>query len=245
MKLLLLFITLSSGINLSSAAPRTWSDSSGSRTFTAEYVSHDNENVTVKYADGSEKTFAQNILHAKDISWLKRLNAEKNESSLGTAFDSLSFGDSRAVVEEKLAASKFVTTKIEKAFMGRTGLNGVYETTKKIGNLACFLYFDWDESGNLKEVTLHSETVDSALYDTSLKSTWSEMIDLINILHGKAVSASSYPSAKNLEDGGILSSHLWRTKEGNSVLMGTGCEKGKFDVIVRITTDKVEPVATR
>lgn len=160
----------------------------------------------------------------------------------GTAFDSLNFGDSRQTVEDKLAKSKFVTTKVAKAHMGRTGLNGIYQTTKKIGNLSCFLYFDWDQDGRLSEVTLRSELAELADYDSKVKSTWSEMIDLVSILHGKALQSAPYPSADKLEDGGILASHLWRTQEGNSILLGTGREKGKYGVIVRLTTEKIEPV---
>lgn len=244
MKTFLVLALLGLGTAGISAEPHTWRDAEGSSTFKAEYLSQNEKTVTVKKANGTKQTFDKKILHIDDLAWLKKIATPEKAISQGTAFDSLSFGDTRQTVEKKLNASNFVTTKVEKAFMGRTGLNGVYQTTKKIGDLSCFLYFDWDEDGGLKEITLHSELVDGAQYDSKVKSTWSEMAELLAMIHGKPLQTSSFPSAQKLEDGAILSSHLWHTAEGNSVLMGTGQEKGKYGVTVRITTAKIEPIAT-
>ncbi|MGE9268823.1 MAG: SHD1 domain-containing protein [Verrucomicrobiales bacterium] len=236
-----LFVTSAS---LLFAETRTWRDRSGERSFEAEYVSHDEENVTLK-RQGEEITFAITKLHPADAAWLRKLNKEGEEVSQGSAFDSLNFGDSRETVEKKLAASKVVKSGVDSGLFGRTGLNGVYQTTQKIGGLPCYLYFGWDGTQCLKEVTLRSETVDESSYDSSVKATWSEMIDLLKTLYGKPMSAATYPSAHQLEEGAFLGSHLWRTPEGNSVLMGTGNERGKYGVVVRFTTEKIEPVVTR
>ena len=119
----------------------------------------------------------------------------------------------------------------------------VATTTKAtIGGLHCFLFFDWHKSGGLREVTLQTQPVSKGQYVTSLQGNWSELIDLLNKLHGRPVQAAEFPRANELQDGAILGSHLWYTEEGHSVILGTGQEGAGFNVVVRITSERIRPV---
>ena len=106
--------------------------------------------------------------------------------------------------EKKLKASALVTSAGDGIFLGRTGLNGIYKTKATIGGLHCFLFFDWHKSGGLREVTLQTQPVSKGQYVTSLQGNWSELIDLLNKLHGRPVQAAEFPSANELQDGAIL-----------------------------------------
>ena len=75
-----------------------------------------------------------------------------------------------------------------------------------------------------------------------LKNNWKEMASVLTMLHGRPAQGAPYPNSDELQDGLILCSHLWRTEEGHSVLLGTGQEGKKYSVIVRITSERIEPV---
>ena len=163
-------------------------------------------------------------LHDQDQAWVRSNVAPKDLAAdapppKGAAFDQLEFGDSRNTVEKKLKASALVTSAGDGIFLGRTGLNGIYKTKATIGGLHCFLFFDWHKSGGLREVTLQTQPVSKGQYITSLQGNWSELIELLNKLHGRPVQAAEFPPAGELQDGAILGSHLWYTEEGHSVIV--------------------------
>lgn len=229
------------------AAMRMWRNLEGDRSFQAEYLSSDGARVTLKRRDGRIITLSIRKLHDQDQAWVRSNVAPKDLSAdapppKGAAFDQLEFGDSRNTVEKKLKASALVTSAGDGIFLGRTGLNGIYKTKATIGGLHCFLFFDWHKSGGLREVTLQTQPVSKGQYVTSLRGNWSELIDLLNKLHGRPVQAAEFPSASELQDGAILGSHLWYTEEGHSVILGTGQEGAGFNVVVRITSERIRPV---
>ena len=77
-------------------------------------------------------------------------------------------------------------------------------------------------------------------YAGKLQANWGELIQLLTILHGDAAQGAPYPNSSDLQDGLILNSHLWRTEDGHSVLLGTGQEGAAYSVVVRITSDRIE-----
>jgi len=103
------------------------------------------------------------------------------------------------------------------------------------------LYFDWDDDLKLKEITLRTKPKDPTHYQSQLQRSWKEFIQLLTILHGDALQSAPYPKAENLQDGLILGSHLWRSENDHSVLLGTGQEGKNYSVIVRITSELIEP----
>lgn len=227
---------------------RAWKSSDGSKSLQAQFLSRDESTVTLRRADGRVLSFAIAKLHEDEQSYLNQTHPFREEEGakepVGDAFGPLQFGDSRNEVEEKLLASSVVKTDVDKTLFGRTGLNGVFETSQTIGGLPCFLYFDWNKSGNLQEVTLRTKGLAAPSYATKLQATWNELIDLLNKLYGKPISIAPYPKQNELQDGLMLASHLWRTSDGYSVLLGTGQEQGSFNVAVRFTTKRIQPVVT-
>lgn len=248
MRFLLLTI-FTSCISLLHAETRVWKSSDGNQSFSGTYVSHDSKRVTIRRADGQVFTFDVSRLNAADKTWLasKPVAGKKEAEPLpdpNAVFDTLCFGDSRADVIKKLKASKVVEGGLDETFMGRTGMNGIYRTRQKIGGLQCDLYFDWSPGNNLKEVSLQTQTVETTSYDSLLKENWEQLEQLLTMLHGNPVQNASFPNLDDLQNDLFLASHLWRLEGGGSALLGTSMQGGKVMVVVRFTTERIDPVRT-
>ena len=228
---------------------REWRSVNGTRTFIADFVSNDGNRVTLRRKDGRIITFDLTKLHSEDQDWIKTQRPTPSQTNRtprthqdpkGTAFGNLEFGDDRKTVEEKLSKSPLVEASINETLLGRTGLNGVFHTKASIGGLKCYLYFDWTDQGKLREVSLQTQGVAADRYQ-GLQENWSELITLLNKLHGNPKQGNSYPARQDLQDGLVLGSHLWRTGEGHSVILGTGQERTQYQVVVRITSEVITP----
>jgi hypothetical protein len=158
-------------------------------------------------------------------------------------FDQLMFGDTRAQVLAKLKASKIVELTVTEAFLGRTGLNGVFRTRKKIGGLDASLYFDWTGDDKLKEVTLQTETVPLADYQAKIAPSWKEFVSLLTTLYGQPAQKGTLPNPSSLGDGSFTPSHLWLLESGGSALLGTARDGNKFQLVVRFTQRNVATVS--
>lgn len=245
MRFILLLFILSS--LAAPAAMRSWRNSEGTKSFKAEYLTSDGARVTLKRSDGRIVTLSISKLHESDRAWV-RSNVDPKDIAAdapppkGAAFDQLEFGDDRNTVEAKLKASKLVSAALSETLFGRTGLNGLYKTTATIGGLHCYLFFDWHKGGGLREVTLQTQPVTKGQYITSLQGNWSELIDLLSKLHGNPIQGAPFPTSEDLQDGAILGSHLWYTEDGHSVILGTGQEGLGYNVVVRITSERIRPI---
>ena len=242
-----------------SASPREWKNAAGTQSFKATYLSNDGKQVTLRRGQ-SILTFDITKLHPDDQAWLKQNHpvgktaAKQNTEShpkktaetapptpKGAAFDALQFGDSNSEVIEKLRNSQMLECTVPEVMLARLGLNGNFRTKQAIGGLHSHLYFDWDDDLKLKEITLRTKPKDPTHYQSQLQRSWKEFIQLLTILHGDALQSAPYPKAENLQDGLILGSHLWRSENDHSVLLGTGQEGKNYSVIVRITSELIEP----
>jgi hypothetical protein len=246
MRSILLTLLLTGAVPLF-AESRTWKSADGASSFSGEYVSHDDKQVTIRRQDGKVFTVAFTKLHADEKTWVTSHPAAGENAEVApdpkAVFDNLCFGDSLETVKKKLKASKAVETTLDAAFMGRTGINGIYKTRQKIGGLHCELFFDWTASETLSEVMLQTQGQDAEVYPTQLKETWSQLVELLSALHGKPVQAGGYPGIKQVKDDMFLPSHLWKLKNGGSALLGVSMQQGGYLVVVRFTTEKVQAAA--
>lgn len=230
---------------------REWRLIDSKKPFEADLVTFDDKQVTLKRG---EKTLTFDIeeLHTDDQAWLKEKDAEHNgvEKDFspppeGAAFGHLEFGDSKATVIKKLKRSPLVEGGAADIMVARIGINGTYRTKNKLGGLPSDLFFDWTKAGNLREITFRSKPLTIESYDEVMKACWIETNQVLSQLHGRPMQNAPYPDSDELKDGHILCSHLWRSSEGYSVLLGTGQERNNYSVIVRITSKKFQPVLTR
>ena len=230
---------------LSAEDSREWKNPSGTKSFAATFVSREGPNITLSKPDGNEITFSIEKLHKDDKLWLNRNHpADGSEPipSKHAVFDTLEFGDSRSEVETKLKESKMVGTGIAGTFFGRTGLNGVYHTNAKIGGLHCYLFFDWNDSGKLKEITLQTETKKSSQYTKILRPCWNELIGLVSPIHGKPMQEMKIASPDLLSEGQMLATHLWKIETGGTVMLGTSKLNNGYQVVVRFTQEDIKPI---
>jgi len=244
-------LLIASAMNLL-AETRFWKTTDGTRSVSGEFVNRDTTTVTIRYGGGKEITSPLAKLHPDDLAWLNKSHPIPGVAGAmptpampdkSAVFDQLVFGDTRDQVTAKLKASQFVESGLDATFLGRTGLNGVFRTRKQIGGLDASLFFDWTEGGTLKELTIQTATVPESDYQTQLQPSWKEFIVLLTTLYGKPVQQGSLPHSESLADGSFRPSHLWSLEAGGSVLLGTARDGDKFQLVVRFTQKKIQPVA--
>jgi hypothetical protein len=241
MKHLILFLLLS---HLIYGESRKWQNPDGTKEFQGDFISRTNDSVTVKITGGRIMTFPLTKLHTEDIEWLKKKHPTEEETAAAAlpdedaVFDTLKFGDDRETVTKKLKESKLLNADLDGTFFGRVGLNGVYRTKEKVGGLYCFLFFDWDESDKLKEVTLQSTDQKADDYDTIIQPCWLQMSEMLSLLYGEAASSGKIPVPTKISEGQMLTSHLWKRASKGSVLLGVSKTGEAYQTVVRFTPKK-------
>lgn len=231
---------------LGAAEFRTWFNPDKTKSFQAEFVSKNENRVTVRLKNFKTITLEISQLHIDDQLWIKQNASSQNSGANGrnfkqvdpnAVFDNLVFGDNRDAVTKKLFASTLVTSTVELTHIGRTGLNNVFHTRDKIAGLTCSLTFNWSESGELIEVTLQSEDRGAQAYNTDLQTCWKEFEHLLTDIYGKPRRASAMPRTNELSDETMLASHVWKLDQGGSILLGTSKMNGSYQTVVRFTKE--------
>ena len=239
-RVFLIFLLAASSL---SAASRSWKSVDGARTLTGEFVKRTATSVTIRTDAGQEIAIELSKLHPDDTRWLNAnhsLNGPQPDPA--AVFDTLLFGDDRALVLKKLKASKIVEMTTDETFLGRSGLNGVFLTRQKIGKLKGSLYFDWTPGDKLKELTLQTDFLPEEQYDSELKPTWGALVELLSTLYGKPVQQGPMPGKSSLSDGTFLPSHLWKLEAGGTALLGIARDGKKYQLVVRFTQTTINPV---
>lgn len=229
------------------AEPHPWKSADGIRSIQGEFIKRDATTVTIRGENGKDLTIELSKLHPDEQKWLDLNHAfgapmPNPVADPAAMFDTLTFGDSRETALAKLKASKTVEMTTAETFIGRSGLNGVFRTRQKIGKLSVLLYFDWTETGKLKELTLQTDALPASAYKSALEPGWKEFVELLGTLYGKPVQKGPIPPMESLADGSFSPSHLWTLEGGGSALLGTAREGAKYQVVVRFTRKKVQQV---
>jgi hypothetical protein len=239
----LIFLIAASSLGSLCAETRPWKSADGSRSMQGEFVKSDATSVTIRNAAGKEVTIERSKLHADDLKWLdNRTKPAAVAQDPSAFFDNLTFKDTRETTLEKLKASKVVEMTTDETFIGRSGLNGVFRTRNRIGALDAFLYFDWTESGKLKELNVQTNPRPDTAYKTELEPSWTEFIELLSALYGKPAQKGPMPAMASLADGAFFPSHFWNLETGGCAMLGTAREGKKYQVVVRFTEKKPQVV---
>ncbi len=225
------------------AAPRAWKSANGQRSIMGEFIKRDASSVTIRRTDQKEVTISFNQLHPEERAWTDANHPLINANAAADpVFDELKFGDTRDEVAEKLKASKMIQLTVDETFIGRTGLNGIFRTREKIGGLDATLFFDWDDGGGLKEITLQSTAVPAAKFNEQIKPCWKEFIKLLTNLHGKPINASDTLALSSIPDGGMAATHVWKLKKKGSALLGAAREGDQYQIAIRFTQKNHDPM---
>lgn len=222
------------------AESRPWKSADGLRTVQGEFIKRDATSVTIRGDGGKEFTIELSKLHPDEKKWLAH-----NHSLTGPApdpaafFDNLTFNDTRESTLAKLKVSKIVEMTADETFIGRSGINGIFRTRQKIGNLSGFLYFDWTEAGKLKELTLQTDCLPATAYKSDIEPSWKGFVGLLSTLYGKPVQKGPIPQPDSIASGSFSPSHMWALESGGSALLGTAREANKYQLVVRFTQKKV------
>jgi hypothetical protein len=224
---------------------RPWKSLDGLHSMQGEFIKRDSTSVTLRNENGKDITVELSKLHPDETKWLNLNHSIAPKADTVTAqdpsafFDNLTFRDTRETTLGKLKASRIVEMTTDETFIGRSGLNGVFRTRKKIGSLNGYLYFDWSESGKLNELTLQTDPRPDSAYKTELEPSWKQFIELLSTLYGKPIQKGPLPPLASLTDGTFMPSHLWKIETGGSAMLGTAREGEKYQLVVRFTQKKV------
>ncbi len=230
---------------------RPWKNADGSKAVQGEFIKRDATSVTIRTDGGKEFTIDFSKLHPDERKWLDTYHSLAGPAVAPAAapapdptafFENLTFHDTRESTLAKLKASKTVEMTVDETFIGRSGLNGVFRTRQKIGSLNSSLYFDWTESGKLKELNLQTETRPAIDYKTQLEPAWKQFIDLLGTLYGKPEVKGPLPAMASVLDGSFMPSHFWKLPTGGSALLGTARDGQKYQVVVRFAQKNPEVV---
>ena len=155
-------------------------------------------------------------------------------------YGDLEFGDTRDTVTRKLSNSPLVSQTVDQTFIGRTGLNGIYQCKAKLAGLTCHLYFNWDQRGGLNEITLRSEELDIREYEQRLRQAWDEAGSLFSGVYQKPTQQAPYPAKGSFQHGNLMITHVWQREGDESILMGTGIDKDKCFLFIRFANQRIE-----
>lgn len=239
----LLFLLAAASATSAFGETRAWKSVDGTRSVQGEFVKSDATSVTIRNAAGKEVVIERSKLHADDLKWLDARNKPAPVAQDPDAFfDNLTFKDTRETALAKLKTSKVVEMTTDEAFIGRSGLNGVFRTRNKVGVLDAFLYFDWSEAGKLKELNVQTTPRPDTAYKTELEPSWTQFIELLSALYGKPAQKGPMPAMASLTDGTFFPTHFWNLETGGCAMLGTAREGKNYQVIVRFTQKKPQIV---
>lgn len=248
--ILRIFIYSSLLIAAGNPEPRTWRSKDGTKSFEGEFLKREGTIVTITQ-DGKELTFDMVKLHADDQKWINLyhpIDASKKVGAESTGIiDDLNFGDSHEAVLKKLRKSKNLELIGEQSpqntVFGYTELNGEYRTKETVGELHAYLHFRWSENDEkLTEISLQSEALPSASYETSLKGCWSGFIELLTALHGPPLQEAHFPSLKQVPAHAIIGSHIWKLEHGGTAMLGTSKVGEQYMVVVHFSQKSVAEI---
>ncbi len=157
-------------------------------------------------------------------------------------YGDLEFGDDRDTVTRKLQKSNLVTQTINSSLMARTGLNGIFQSKSKLAGLTYHLYFDWNEAGELREITLRSDQIEKSRYSTTLYKSWLAASQLFTQVYSTPAQNAGFPDKMDVVQHNILMSHIWHQGRKKSILMGPGIEKEKCFLAIRFVNQHIKPV---
>ena len=235
------------------AETRVWRSSDGGKSIQGQFVKRDKSSVTILRADKRELTIPLEKIHEEDRAWLDVRHPLPAAKPPPTAqpppppasqcvFDKIEFGDSRAQVMEKLKASKLVKATLPETMFARTGLNGIFQTNQKVGGLEASIYFDWNEDGELKEVTLQTTPISGNDIEERLTLCWKEFIVLLTSLHGRPIHAHAKFDVKSIPNGSMSATHLWKLEHRGTAMLGAARDGDAYQIVVRFTTEDIKPV---
>jgi hypothetical protein len=228
------------------AEMRDWKSLDGVRSIQGEFIKRDATSVTIRGSDSQERTIELSKLHEDERKWLEAHHSLDGPIADPDAFfDTLTFRDTRESTLAKLKASKLVEMTSDETFIGRSGLNGVFQTRQKIGNLKASLYFDWTGDGKLKELNLQTDSLPLTDYKTQLQPSWQAFTELLTTLYEKPVQKGPFPPANSLADGTFSPSHLWNLNGGGSALLGLARDGSRYQLVVRFADKKTQLMRIR
>lgn len=211
-----------------------WRSADGTRTMEAELVSLNGDVVTMRDKLGKELVFTLDKLAGPDQARVKKeadsLRAKPASFAKLEVFDGFHLG---AGIDETAAAARRapgVGGGLPKELLGRTGLNGVYSL--KAGGVDWSLYFGFDATESLTEVSLHGPEV-AAESPGGLRAHAEAIRPMLTALAGEPLHRQPPPPVETIAEGSAYFSESWGGN-GRYYHLGVGKLEGKLHCVVRM-----------
>ena len=159
-------------------------------------------------------------------------------TSFGDLIAGINFGDNQAEIENKLKASPLADAEINSTLFGRTGINGTFKTTRKLGGYQYSIYYNWDSNNTLENLNFHSQHISTNEFQGELKSSWFYLTNFLSSLHGKATNPADYPTKGQIAMDAIYFTHEWKTENGY-LYMGPGLEKDGYTLVITFSKKRL------
>ncbi len=157
-------------------------------------------------------------------------------SSQAGVFGDIEFGDGYTAVQNKLMKSELADTDLPETLLGRTGINGVFKTTRTLDGQRLKLFFTF-ENDSLTEIQLRTDSKASINSAIGLVEEASKELDKI---HGKAAQSGQAPKANQLPVGASMLYRVWHPGDGGSALVGLTRDKDGFSAIICLKRKRIE-----
>lgn len=154
------------------------------------------------------------------------------------AVDTLNFGDSEAVVLEKLVHStkikpSFSDPKDQAVAIKYGGLNGNFRITVNT-DLIFPLYFEFLDN-RLSDISIHSwPELDASWYETRVKRAWKDLRDLAISRFGQPTKSNGYPAISEMVNGHSVRSDTWEL-QSKTVRLAVAEHNAEFYATLKLT----------
>lgn len=244
MRLIILIALLTS--LAASAAPRDWRNLDASRIVNGDFVSRDETSVLIRRSrDLKQSRLPLDQMHPEDLAWLNQSHplpnqpkptqpvSDNSKQLIKAIHGTLVFGEDITQVTKRLKSSALFVSTLPETFYARTGLNGIFRTKQKIANQHSQLFFEWNDTGGLREFTLHTDSLPLKNTDDQILPCWHGYINAMTDLYGEPVNANPKLNLGSIPEDGIIFTHLWESPQIGSILVGASHNKDGYQIAVR------------
>ena len=240
--LVLLLVSLSGLATAGEGVQRTWTSEDNTRKLEARFVRLRGEMLTLLPKDKPAMVFPLKLLATPDQEIARTFGTLFPDGVPDERITVLSMfrpGSTMAEVQEAVRGCKELTGGLPKELLGRTGLNGVYSV--QVAGQSFHLFFGFDETDRLTDVSLHGAPLDAAEFDQAARKSWAKARQILLAQFGAPGLTLGYPDSNSFAADQVMFSDWWLDGKGNHAL-GIGKTDHKLMVVIRLTNQQPRTV---
>lgn len=240
--LILLLVSLPGLATAGEGVQRTWTSKDNTRKLDARFVRLRGEMLTLQPQGKPAMVFPLKLLATPDQEIARTFGAlfpDGVPDERITVLSLFRLGSTMAEVQEAVGSCKELTGGLPKELLGRTGLNGVYSV--QVAGQSFHLFFGFDETDRLTDVSLHGAPLDAAEFDQAARKSWAKARQILLAQFGAPGLTLGYPDSNSFAADQVMFSDWWLDGKGNHAL-GIGKTDDKLTLVIRLTNQQPRTV---